>query len=378
MIYENTAKALGGKEKWEKIESLYVEGKWSIPHGEDIAFIYKTLNPDLNRFDFVYMGGLHTIANFGHKGWVNDPTGQIEGYERMETVEKVASRNAFLYENNFVNYEEKGLEIKFEGSVTIEDEELWLVRVLGFRDKEELYFISSGDYLPVIKQTYYFRKGLNAVVNYHITSYMNTGGLMVPREVLVQAQDLNLILSYSSYVPNYELERSDFQDPNQPDYTTNILSFSQEEAQDYLHTEIPITRKMGIEVQSLSNNDVRLMAPIAENANHFKSAFGGSVDSLFLTAGWAYIRLVVNHIEPMPTIVGSKAKTVFSRPITEDFTASLTIPDKKEVDEFLKRYDRFGRSRIKLKAVIKKDGNTYASFEGEYVIVKSEQSLSRN
>lgn len=168
------------------------------------------------------------------------------------------------------------------------------------------------------------------------------------------------------------MHKDDFKDPNEPDFTTNILSFDEQKAQDYLHTEIPITRKMGIEVQKLTTNEVKLKAPIALNVNHRRSAFGGSVDSLFLTAGWSYIRLVVDHFDPLPIIVGNKATTTFQRPITDDFTARLIIPDKKEVDKFLDSYKRFGKARITLEAEIKDNGKTYAVFKGDYVVVKEE------
>ena len=377
LIYENTTKALGGKEKWEKIQSLYAEGKWSIPHGDEISFIYKTLNPDLSRFDFVDNGSLHTYANFGHEGWVKDPLSHIPTYNMMDEVEQITARNAFMFLNNLVDYGQKGLEIKYEGTVHIDEESLWLIRVVGFKDKEELYFISSEDYRPVIKQSYYFRRGRNGVVNYHITEYMKVDGVHLPGEVLVSSGDLNLKLRYSSYVLNYELERSDFRDPEQQDYTTNILSFSEKDAQDYLNTEIPITRAMGIEVQTLTNNEVELKAPIALNANHFRSAFGGSVDSLFLTAGWTYIRLITDHVRPHPLIVGSKAQTKFNRPITRDFSARLVIPTKREVKDFLREFEKSGRASITLKAEIKEDGQVYATFQGNYVVVK-EQRASNN
>lgn len=377
-IYQNTAKALGGKEKWEKIESVYAEGVWSVPHGEEVGFIFKSLNPDLSRFDFVFNDVLHSYSNFGHKGWVNDPAELISGYERMDEVEKLTTRNAFMYMNNLVDYREKGLEIEFEGSVLIEDEELSLIRVVGFRDKEELYFISSETHLPVIKQSYHSRKGRNGVVNYHITEYMTVGEIKVPREILVTSGDLNLKFRYSSYVLNYELDRSDFKDPNQADYTTNILSFSKEDAQDYLNREIPITRAMGIEVQTLSNNNVELKAPLALNANHFNSAFGGSVDSLFLTAGWTYLRLITNHYDPPPLIVGNKAETSFQRPILDDFVARMVIPPKKEVTEFLRNFEKFGKARIELKSEIKEGKRVYATFIGTYVVVKDRQAVKRN
>ena len=372
MIYDSVSKSLGGKEVWENLQTVYAEGNWKFPHGEERPFIFKAMYPDLARFDFRAEESSETISKYGKRGWLNDPAGLINKYDQFDEMEKIVARNVFLYENNLVDFEKKGLVMKFEGSVVISGEEVWLVRLEGFPDKEELYYISKDDHKPFIKQSYYYRKGRNGVVNYYIKRYMNVDGIEMPREILVTSEHLNLILNFSSYVFNNSMDKDDFKDPNEPDFTTNILSFNQQKAQDYLHSEIPITRKMGIEVQKLTTNEVKLKAPIALNTNHMKSAFGGSVDSLFLTAGWSYIRLVVDHFDPLPLIIGNKARTTFQRPITQDFSAQLVIPDKKEVDKFLDEYKRFGKARISLEAVIKDDGKTYAVFKGDYVVVKEE------
>ncbi len=374
MIYERISEALGGVEKWENISSFYSEGSWNYPDGEEqINFMFKNLKPDMARFDFRTEGELHTISRYGPRGWIEDPGNFISYYERFDEIEKVVARNAFLYENNLMDYKEKGLELKFEGSVLIGDKEVWLVRLEGFPDKEEIYYISQGDYKPFIKQSYYFRRGRNGVVSYFIKRYMNVDGIEVPQEILVTSQHINIILNFSSYVLNASMEKDDFKNPNEPDFTTNTLSFTKEEAQNYLHTEIPITRQMGIEVERLTTNDVSLKAPIELNVNHNRSAFGGSVDSLFLTVGWSYIRLVVDHFKPLPTIVGSKSQTSFQRPITQDFSAQLVIPTKKEIDKFLDEYERFGKARITLEAVIEDKGKKYAAFKGNYVVVKSRE-----
>ena len=145
---------------------------------------------------------------------------------------------------------------------------------------------------------------------------------------------------------------------------------TQAEAQQYIETHIPITKAMGMTINALSMEAVRVGMPIAENINHRGSAFGGSIDSLFLTTGWAFIRFLIDHYEPTPIIVGSRGETKFIKPILEDFEASLIIPPKEEIDKFLATFDRFGRARITTQAVIEKEDELYAQFEGDYVVVK--------
>lgn len=143
------------------------------------------------------------------------------------------------------------------------------------------------------------------------------------------------------------------------------------EAQDYIYTNIPITKAMGMRIEKLSNNEVQLSLPIDKNINHRGSAFGGSIDSLFLTTGWAFIRFLIDHYTPTPIIVGSRGETSFIKPVLTDFVSQLEMPDEVEIQKFLSTFERFGKARITLKAGIYEDDELYASFEGDYVVVKS-------
>lgn len=125
-----------------------------------------------------------------------------------------------------------------------------------------------------------------------------------------------------------------------------------------------------MKIEQLDRYKVRLSMPIANNVNHRGSAFGGSIDSLFLTTGWAFIRYLIDHYEPTPIIVGSRGTTNFMKPILVDFEASLEIPPDDEVEKFLATFERFGRARITTKATIQQNGELCAEFDGDYVVVK--------
>lgn len=372
MIYEKTLEAMGGEEAWEKVNSIYAEGLWHFPDGEDSPFIYRNLNPDMARFDFDESGKRYSFSNYGRKGWTSTPDYFENKNHPIQHDEAILIRHSYLYTNNLIDYKKKGLKIRFEGSIQYQEKEVWLIRVTGFINREELYYISKDDYLPFIKQSYIDSRGKDIVVNYNIKGYRKVGGVLLPKKVMASSDVVNLSIIYSSYVLNRNMDKEYFRDPNEIDYTTNTLSLTKEEAQDYIHTRIPITKVMGFEVERLTTDEVSMTAPIAANVNHLKSAFGGSVDSLFLTVGWTYIRLIIDHIEPTPVIIGSKGATTFERPITDDFRARIEIPSSKTIKSFLKEFDRFGKARISLNAIIEDEGKTYASFEGNYVVVKRE------
>lgn len=145
---------------------------------------------------------------------------------------------------------------------------------------------------------------------------------------------------------------------------------TREEAQEYIYTNIPVTKAMGMTIKELSIKAVVLSAPIQENINHRGSAFGGSIDSLFLTTGWAFIRFLIDHYTPTPIIVGSRGETNFQKPVLDDFESVLEIPSDADVDLFLNTFERFGKARISLSASITQNEQICASFTGDYVVVK--------
>lgn len=59
----------------------------------------------------------------------------------------------------------------------------------------------------------------------------------------------------------------------------------------YLHEHIPITRAMGLKVTAYDGDSVRLWAPLEPNLNHRNTAFGGSLSTLGILAGWSLLHV---------------------------------------------------------------------------------------
>jgi thioesterase domain-containing protein len=138
----------------------------------------------------------------------------------------------------------------------------------------------------------------------------------------------------------------------------------------YLYKHIPITKALAVKAIAFSENEVRLQAPLFNNINHRSTAFGGSISSLLITTGWSYLRLLFDDHDPVPAIVIGRSSTDYLAPINQDFVAELLIPSEEDLLKFMEMYDRFGKSRITLKAVIKKGEQVQASFEGDFVVMK--------
>jgi thioesterase domain-containing protein len=57
--------------------------------------------------------------------------------------------------------------------------------------------------------------------------------------------------------------------------------------QHFLHTEIPLTKDMGLELVKFSHNKLQAIAPLSQNINDKGSVFGGSSSALMIISAWS-------------------------------------------------------------------------------------------
>ena len=140
------------------------------------------------------------------------------------------------------------------------------------------------------------------------------------------------------------------------------------ELQNILHTEIPLTQAMGIFVQRYNSNSLTLSAPLQPNINHKSTAFGGSLYSISVLAGWGllYGKLMERGIRG--TIVIQKSSIDYKLPVEQDFSAICTIDDASQFERFVHTLQRKGRARISLDVAITVNNCTAIAFGGTYVV----------
>lgn len=136
--------------------------------------------------------------------------------------------------------------------------------------------------------------------------------------------------------------------------------------QGLLDEEIPLTRAMGIEVLDYDGSSLGLRAPLAPNLNHKRTAFGGSLYSVLVLAGWGLLALRLREESDSGHIVIHEGRIEYARPVAEDFTARAALPE--DFDRFLRTYRRRGRARISIDAAVSGVDGPAAGFSGRYVV----------
>lgn len=137
----------------------------------------------------------------------------------------------------------------------------------------------------------------------------------------------------------------------------------------YLHEHIPLSRAMGVAVRRLSAESLCLTAPLDPNLNHRGTAFGGSVASLAILAGWSWLLTRLAGRDPESRLVIQEQTVDYLLPIRATFEATCAAPPDAAWQRFLKALDARGRGRLTLAVDVESEGRLAARFRGAYVAV---------
>ena len=135
-----------------------------------------------------------------------------------------------------------------------------------------------------------------------------------------------------------------------------------------LHNEIPLTQTIGIRVIEFTGTKLTLSAPLENNVNHKNTAFGGSLYSVAVLAGWCFLYLRLNALNLHGHIVIQESHMQYLYPVTEDIVATCAIESTDSLDHFVKTFIRKKRARISLTSHIELKDLTAAILTGSYVV----------
>ncbi len=134
-----------------------------------------------------------------------------------------------------------------------------------------------------------------------------------------------------------------------------------------LHSEIPISREMGIRVAYYDGTSLKLDAPLAPNTNHKSTAFGGSLYSLAVLCGWGLLHLRLADARIHKHIVIQESSIRYLHPVEHDLHAVCRMDDAA-FRKFLHTLEKHGRARITLDSFIMDDNQPAVEFTGRYVV----------
>ena len=127
-----------------------------------------------------------------------------------------------------------------------------------------------------------------------------------------------------------------------------------------------LARHIGIVVESADDSVVVLRAPLAPNANYKGTAFGGSLYSLAVLTGWAWVTRYLAARGVHADAVIQESSTRFLTPVQGELRASAAAPPDAQIDKFRKMLQRAGRGRIRVQVEIYYGQTLATLFEGVF------------
>jgi thioesterase domain-containing protein len=146
---------------------------------------------------------------------------------------------------------------------------------------------------------------------------------------------------------------------------------SASELERYLHANIPLSAAMQVQVRTAGADHVQLFAPLGPNINHRDTAFGGSISALATLAAWSLLRLRLQSGGHDARLVIQRNAVNYEEAIRGDFVALARLTDETRWERFVSMLERRGRARISLGAQVMSGGRIAATFEGEFVALRS-------
>jgi thioesterase domain-containing protein len=140
------------------------------------------------------------------------------------------------------------------------------------------------------------------------------------------------------------------------------------ETEEYLHEKIPITRAMGVVVESISPDELVLTAPLEANHNHLGTAFGGSLGAIATLAGYGFLWIQLGDRDAHLVIKQSSIRYLHS--VRGEIRAICRAPDAGILAEFGNTFARKDKARIRLGVTIEGNGRVCVEFEGEFVAMR--------
>lgn len=137
-----------------------------------------------------------------------------------------------------------------------------------------------------------------------------------------------------------------------------------------IEREIPLARHIGVKVEVADDEALMLAAPLAPNTNHHGTAFGGSIFSLAVLTGWAWLTRHLVVLEIAADAVVQESSIQYLAPARGALHARLVAPGAAAVSKLERMLDRAGRGRIRLHVDVHVARTLIARFDGLFVATR--------
>ncbi len=140
------------------------------------------------------------------------------------------------------------------------------------------------------------------------------------------------------------------------------------ETEKFLHGKIPITRAMGVRVESFDSEKLVITAPLEPNHNHLGTAFGGSLSAIATLAGYALLWMELGDRDSHVVVKSSSIR--YFHPVRGEIRAVCKRMDEATLSRFRAKFAKTGKAGLQLAVTIEEDDRVCVEFEGVFVAIR--------
>ncbi|MEI6265177.1 MAG: hypothetical protein WCP74_08720 [Sphingobacteriia bacterium] len=138
--------AIGGAEKWSKVQSIKVEGQIEV-QGIAIPFTMQGVQMKGTRVDAEFQGNKIIDITTPTKGWSQNPFGGKATLSPISDDELKPKLDELDIQDAFVDYKAKGSTVEFLGKDEEDGNEYFKIKMTSKNGNDKTYFIDTKTYL---------------------------------------------------------------------------------------------------------------------------------------------------------------------------------------------------------------------------------------
>lgn len=205
--------AIGSIEVWKNLNSILMTGT-AENMGISFPITIYSMRPNLQKVVVDIQGQQIVEAFDGEVAWsINPFMGGTEPIKKSEEESKEAAKQVF--EDELINYKEKGHSLTLEGTEEIDGILTYKIRLTKNDGDELIYFLDKENFVPVVIRRFInFGELKGKAVDTYVSDYNEIQGLMMPFSIEQKIDGQTIMKSNITTIElNPEISMDEFKFP---------------------------------------------------------------------------------------------------------------------------------------------------------------------
>ena len=152
-IVQKYLKAMGGADKWKKVESMR-QSCTASQGGMNFPVSMTQMRPNLSKVEGEMQGNKFIIQSYdGTVAWTQTPWGTMNKATKM-TEDETKETAKEQFEDDFIDYKTKGHTVELEGTEEIDGAKCHKLKLKRKVGDEKIYFIDAENFVPLMVRSF--------------------------------------------------------------------------------------------------------------------------------------------------------------------------------------------------------------------------------